>query len=263
MVGATMFRGAGRGGLTALDQRSGRTMLPIEGDGWFVDTPTGQLGPITSAALERLVSTGEVRLATLVWHESLEDWTTLQSIFAMDPSWDGPAAELAPVGAPYGGRASESQPVFGPGPTAFCARRVKVTNSLHLLWALTGALVAVLASVALINAGEAWVLAALLMLVFMYLAFWTLIEVLGMTIEDRVLKYPVRLKYWPHIFPIGRRAIPVDRIRRVTAISRASHVHFLQLTTDEGERDLIFDDLFMREVFLLAIIARTTPRARN
>ena len=63
-------------------------MLAIEGDGWFVETPTGQLGPITSAAVERLVSTGEVRLATLVWHKSLEDWTTLQSILAMDASWE-------------------------------------------------------------------------------------------------------------------------------------------------------------------------------
>lgn len=93
-------------------------MLPIEGDGWFVETPTGQLGPITSAAVERLVSTGEVRLATLVWHESLEDWTTLQSILAMDASWEGPAAELDPLRA-RSRRASEPRPVFGPGPTAF------------------------------------------------------------------------------------------------------------------------------------------------
>ena len=99
-------------------------MLPIEGDGWFVETPTGQLGPISSAALERLVSTGEVRLATLVWHESLEDWTALQSILATDASWKRPSGgSRAPLGAPYGGRASEPQPVCGPAPDRLFRQR--------------------------------------------------------------------------------------------------------------------------------------------
>ena len=97
------------------------------------------------------------------------------------------------------------------------------------------------------------------MLVFMYLAFWTLIEFLGMTIEDRVLKYPVRLKYWPHILPIGRRAIPVEGIRSVSRDFTGLACSLPATDDGEGERDLIFDDLFMREIFLLAIIARTTP----
>jgi hypothetical protein len=48
------------------------------------------------------------------------------------------------------------------------------------------------------------------MLVFMYLVFLTGIEVSGMTIDEGVLTYPVRLRYWPYILPLGRRAIPLS-----------------------------------------------------
>jgi hypothetical protein len=79
-------------------------MPGIERDGWFVDTSTGQVGPISSAALERLVSTGEVRLTTLVWHESLKHWKS--------DSRAGSRADLRAVADPF---------FFG---------RVKVTNCL-------------------------------------------------------------------------------------------------------------------------------------
>jgi hypothetical protein len=239
-------------------------MPAIEGDGWFVDTSTGQIGPISSAALERLVSTGEVRLATLVWHESLEDWTTLQSVLSIDASWDLEVARRTAKLDPMGDRsktlrAPAPQPICGPASTVFSSRRVKVTNSLHLLSVLIAAFVTLLILVALIKSGEAGVLAALLMLAFMYLVFWTGIEFSGTTVDAGVLTYPVRLKYWPHILPVGRRAIPVERIKIVSATSLGLHTHFLQITTDGSERNLLFEDVFMREVFLLAIMARTTP----
>ena len=47
------------------------------------------------------------------------------------------------------------------------------------------------------------------------------------------------------------------------AVTRASRpgrtFTLLQLATNEGERDLEFDDIFMREVFSLATMARTIP----
>ena len=124
-------------------------MLPIAGDGWFVDTPTGQLGPISSAALERLVSTGEVRLTSLVWHESLQDWAPLQSVLSNDAPWGLEVARPTAKPDPLGGqseaiRGPSRQPTYGPAATLFSSRRVKITNTLHLLCAFLAALVALL-----------------------------------------------------------------------------------------------------------------------
>jgi len=233
-------------------------MLPIARDGWFVDTPTGQLGPISSAVLERLVSTGEVRLTSLVWHETLQDWAPLQSVLSNEAPWGLEVARPTAKPDPLDGqseaiRGPPRQPTYGPEATLFSSRRVKITNTLHLLCAFVAALVALLISIALINAREAVVVVGLLMLAFTYLVFWTGIEMLGVTIEDRVLSCPVRLRYWPHILPVGRQAIPIETIQSVSAGSLAAHVHFLQLTTKTGERKILFEDVFMREVFLLAL----------
>ena len=101
-------------------------MPGIERDGWFVST--GQVGPISSAALERLVSTGEVRLTTLVWHESLKHWTTLQSVLSINAPWElevaGPTARLDPVGPSKAIRAPGPQPICGPLPTPFSSQPV-------------------------------------------------------------------------------------------------------------------------------------------
>jgi hypothetical protein len=235
-------------------------MLPIAGDGWFVDTPTGQLGPISSAALERLVSTGEVRLTSLVWHESLQDWAPLQSVLPNDAPWALEAARPTAKSDPLGGHyeVPSRQPTYGPAATLFSSRRIKIRNTLHLLCASVAGLVALLFSIALMNAGEAVPVVALLLVAFIYLAFWTGIEMLGVTIEDRVLSCPARLSYWPHILPVGRQAIPVESIQSVSVSSLGSHIHFLQLTTNKGDRKILFEDVFMREVFLLAI-RTTTP----
>jgi hypothetical protein len=230
-------------------------MLPIAGDGWFVDTPTGQLGPISSAALERLVSTGEVRLTSLVWHESLQDWAPLQSVLPNDAPWGLPTAKSDPLGGHCEG--ASRQPTYGPAATLFSSRRIKIRNTLHLLCAFLAGLVALLFSIALMNAGEAVPVVALLLVAFIYLAFWTGIEILGVTIEDHVLSCPVRLSYWPHILPVGWQAIPVESIQSVSVSSLGSHIHFLQLTTNKGDRKILFEDVFMREVFLLAIRTRT------
>jgi hypothetical protein len=249
--------------LTALMQHAAEMMLPIAGDGWFVDVPTGQLGPISSAALERLVSTGEVRLTTLIWHETLEDWAPLQSVLSNEAP-GGLEVALPTKPDPLGGqseaiRGPTRQPTtYGPAATLFSSGRVKIMNTLHLLCAFVAAVVALLASVALINAREPVVIVALLILAFTYLVFWTGIEMLGVTIEDRVLRCPVRLSYWPHILPIGRQAIPVETIQSLSVSSLGSHIHFLQLTTNTGDRKILFEDVFMREVLLLAI-RTTTP----
>ena len=214
-------------------------MLPIARDGWFVDSPSGQVGPISSAALERLVSTGEVRLTSLVWHETLQDWAPLQSVLSNEAPWRLevalPTAKPDPVdGQSETLRGPTRQPTCEPEATLFSSRRVKMTNTLYLLCAFIAALVALLICIVLINAREAVVIVALLMVAFTYLVFWTGIEMLGVTIEDGVLSCPVRLRYWPHIFPLGRQAIPVESIQSVSAISLAAHLHLLQLTTKTG-----------------------------
>ena len=42
---------------------------------WFYERAGESAGPVTEAELARLASSGELKAATLVWSETLADWT--------------------------------------------------------------------------------------------------------------------------------------------------------------------------------------------
>jgi hypothetical protein len=221
----------------------------LEGDeGWYISSKGQQIGPLAIADMLSRAKAGDFAAADLVWHPSMQNWMPASDVFsgAIPPS-PSPSSPIQPSGSKAGQNSSEW----------LRAPEIRLKNSTYLM-ALFGGITAFLVMTASSLSSDDASVSLILLAVLAMLGWWCFLEFRGLTLRGVDLIFPARLPFWPYLPAYGMRTVALDRISSAETFSRGKFSYGLVLGMSVGQVSLIFDDLFLRDLTLAAILARNT-----
>ena len=97
--------------------------------------------------------------------------------------------------------------------------------------------------------------------IFAALGWWSYLECCGTRLLGASLIFPTRPPFWPYLPAYRMTTIALDRIVSTRVFSNGRYSHGLVLGLAAGQASILFDDPFLRDLTLAAILARSTNPA--
>jgi hypothetical protein len=207
-------------------------------NGWYISAGGKQLGPLSADEMLSRAIGKSFAADDLVWHPSLQDWTSAYDLFSTSEARPVPKSGITPT-------------------TMLLAREIKITNSYYITLLFAGVTSCSNMMIMAFLSDEA-TMGFLFLSAFVAVGWWCFVEFRGIQFRGPLLVFPRRLPFWPHLPGYKMATIAVDRISYTEVFSVGRYTHGLTLSLSDARFTLFFDDLFLRDLMLAAILIRNT-----
>jgi hypothetical protein len=201
-------------------------------DRYFLAVDGKPTGPFPRSDLASMVRSGDASPADLVWNEGLEGWT--------------PLAEILPA-APRPNLAHDGLPAI----QVDASTRLVVRNALFFGGAVGAGVLLFFTSLALM--ADSPTPALVLLLASLYLCWWAWLEFCGVAVQNGRIGFARRLPFWPYVIPLFSREFDLQDVAIGDSFSAGVASHGLVLVVESGPVPLLFDSVFARDAFVLAL----------
>ena len=189
-------------------------------------------GPFPRADLASMLRGGDAAPDDLVWNEGLEGWV--------------PLAQILPPGRRETG-STNARPAI----EVDVSSRIVIRNALFFGGATGGGVLLFFTALALMPDSQAPAL--VLLLVSLYLFWWAWLEFCGVAVQNGRLGFVRRLPVWPYVTPLYSRELELKDLTMGESFSSGMASHGLVLMAESGPIPLLFDSVFARDAFALAL----------